>query len=271
MSTLFVAFEDFILSREAALCSPQTVDFYQRMLKPFLALANGSPPSNRMVREFLSTVAQRGVSSATVHAHARAVRAFLRFAYEEGWIEEPVTVRMPRLEQKRMEVLNREDVKRVLSVCGTRDRALVMTLIDSGIRRGEALDLTWEDLDLHTGAVHVRSGKGRKARVTYVGAKTRRALLRWGGGQRSSAIFPLTASGGTTLMARLSQKSGVHITFHKCRRTFATWALRQGMNLLSLQRLLGHSSLEMVRRYALQSDADLYLAHVLNGPIDNHL
>ena len=127
MSTLLVAFEDFILSREAELCSPETIDFYRRMLKPFLALANGSPPSNHLVREFLSTVAQRGVSSATVHAHARAVRAFLRFAFEEGWIEEPVTVRMPRLEQKRMEVLSPEDVKRVLDVCGARDRALVMT------------------------------------------------------------------------------------------------------------------------------------------------
>ncbi|MCH7611460.1 MAG: site-specific integrase [Chloroflexi bacterium] len=95
MSTLFVAFEDFILSREAMLCSPETIDFYRRMLRPFLTLANGSPPSNRMVREFLSAIAQRGVSSATFHAHARAVRAFLRFAHDEGWIEEPVTVRMP--------------------------------------------------------------------------------------------------------------------------------------------------------------------------------
>ena len=81
---------------------------------------------------------------------------------------------MPRLDQKQMEVLSREDVKRVLSVCGIRDRALVMTLIDSGIRRGEALDLTWEDADFRTGAVHVRRGKGRKARVTYVGAKTKK-------------------------------------------------------------------------------------------------
>ena len=160
------------------LCSPETIDFYRRMLKPFLTMANGSPPSNRMVREFLSTVGQRGVSSATVHAHARAVRAFVRFAYEEGWIEEPVTVRMPRVEQKRMEVLSREEVKRVLSVCGTRDRALVLTLIDSGLRRGEALSLVWDDVDLRTGAVHVRRGKGDKARATYIGSKTRRALLR---------------------------------------------------------------------------------------------
>ena len=211
MSTLFVAFEDFILSREAMLCSPQTIDFYRRMLKPFLATANGTQPTNRMVREFLSTVAQRGVSSATVHAHARAVRAFVRFAHEEGWIEEPVTVRMPRLEQKRMEVLSREDVKQVLSVCGTRDRALVLTLIDSGLRRGEALALDWEDVDLRTGMIHVRRGKGGKARVTYIGAKTKRALLPWGGGQRSSAIFPLTASGRTTVTR--SQTTKWKITF----------------------------------------------------------
>jgi site-specific recombinase XerD len=162
MSTLLVAFEDFILSREAALCSSETIDFYRRMLRPFLEFTDGNELSNRMVRSFLATVAQRRVSSATVHAHARAVRAFLRFAYEEGWIEGPVTVRMPRVEQKRMEVLSPEDVKKVLSVCGLRDRALVMTLIDSGLRRGEALALTWEDLDFHTGAVHVRRGKGAK-------------------------------------------------------------------------------------------------------------
>ncbi|MFV2043989.1 MAG: tyrosine-type recombinase/integrase [Anaerolineales bacterium] len=71
-------------------------------------------------------------------------------------------------------------------------------------------------------------------------------------------------------MARLSQKSGVHITFHKCRRTFASWALRQGMDLLSLQRLLGHSSLEMVRRYAQQSDRDLKNAHLEFSPIDHY-
>ncbi len=49
MSTLLVAFEDFILSREAKLCSHETIDFYQRMLKPFLALAIGSQPSNCLV------------------------------------------------------------------------------------------------------------------------------------------------------------------------------------------------------------------------------
>ena len=80
MSTLFVVFEDCILSREAMLCSPETIDFYRRMLRPFLKFADGTPLSNRTVRSYLATVAQRDVSSATVHAHARAARAFLRIA-----------------------------------------------------------------------------------------------------------------------------------------------------------------------------------------------
>ncbi|GMR09974.1 MAG: hypothetical protein BMS9Abin28_0795 [Anaerolineae bacterium] len=140
---------------------------------------------------------------------------------------------------------------------------------------GEALALDWGAIDFRTGIVHVRRGKGGKARVTYVGAKTRRALLRWSSSQaravsrkrgiklqgadnieeRKSRSFQRSQIpqflaggwGGATLMARFSRKSGVHITFNMRRRTFTTWALNGGMDLLSLQRLPGHSSLEMVR------------------------
>ncbi|MFQ5923543.1 MAG: tyrosine-type recombinase/integrase, partial [Anaerolineales bacterium] len=121
---------------------------------------------------------------------------------------------------------------------------------------------------------HLAAMKSRmemESMVKIDGRKSRSFQRGWGGVQRSSAIFPLTASGGTSLMARLSQKSGVHLTFHKCRRTFATWALNGGMDLFSLQRLLGHSSLEMVRRYARQSDRDLKSAHDRTGPIDHTL
>ena len=62
MSTLFLAFEDFILSRQAALCSPATIDFYRRMLKPFLTLANGTPPSNRMVWKIELAARSKGPS-----------------------------------------------------------------------------------------------------------------------------------------------------------------------------------------------------------------
>lgn len=90
----------------------------------------------------------------------------MRLAHEEGWIEEPVTVRRPALERKRTDVLIRGEVERALCACGGRDRALLATLIDPGLRRGGALVLGGEDVDLHAGAVHARSGKGGEARVS---------------------------------------------------------------------------------------------------------
>ncbi|MFV2043748.1 MAG: hypothetical protein ACC700_11010, partial [Anaerolineales bacterium] len=108
MGTLFVAFEDFILSREAQLCSPQTIGFYRRMLKPFLALANGSPPSNRMVREFyrlLRSVEFRPRPSTPTPGRCRPSSGLLM---KRTGSKSRSSVRMPRLEQKRMEVLSRK-------------------------------------------------------------------------------------------------------------------------------------------------------------------
>lgn len=70
-------------------------------------------------------------------------------------------------------------------------------------------------------------------------------------------------------MARLNHKSGIHITFHQHRRAFATWALRGGMDLISLQGLLGHKSVRMVRRYALIDASGLRAAQERTMPIDS--
>jgi integrase/recombinase XerD len=267
-----IAFEDFILSRQASLCSPATLDFYTRMLTPFLESLTDSKPTAQDVRRFLAGVASRGVSAGTVHAYARAVRAFLNFCYAEGYLDQPVKVDMPRVPQKRMEVLTPGEIKKVLAVCNVRDRAIVLVLIDSGLRRGELLGLTWDDIDFKTGAVLVRHGKGGKSRTTIIGVKSRRALLKW---RRQSnpngGPFDLTGSGLASVMDRISKRSGVKISCHKCRRTFATLALRAGMDVLSLQRMLGHSTLEMVRRYVTQVDADLLVVHRQHSPVETFL
>jgi integrase/recombinase XerD len=74
--------------------------------------------------------------------------------------------------------LTTDELRRVLRSCvNLRDRALVLLLADSGTRRTEVLNLNWGDVDFSTGAALVRRGKGGKARVTAIGATTRRALL----------------------------------------------------------------------------------------------
>jgi integrase len=265
ISNKHVILTDFLLSKRAQLCTEQTIDWYERMLAPFIS---NYQFNSKDIRFFLASIAKRNVSSSTVHAHARALRAFMNFCYEEEYINKPIKVPMPKVHRKRMEVLSEAGLKQIVKVCSVRDKSLILLLIDSGIRRGEAIALNWEDIDIKSGQIIIQRGKGSRARVTYIGAKTRRALLKWKSQSPRNPIYPLTKRGASSIMDRLSRKTGVKITFHMCRRSFATFALRNGMDLFSLQRLLGHSTLEMTRIYAQQVDSDLQVAHKYNGPVD---
>lgn len=87
---------------------------------------------------------------------------------------------MPRVEQKKMRVLSPEELSRILKVCKKpRDKSVILFLVDSGMRRSEAVSLNWIDVDIPTGVVNIRRSKSKKARSTFIGVKTRRALLRY--------------------------------------------------------------------------------------------
>lgn len=166
--------------------------------------------------------------------------------------------------------------------CATaRDKAVVLLMADTGLRRSEVVALDWGDLDLRAGLVRVRRGKGGKARSVVVGARTRRALMRYrrqvphaeadpvfqsqrGGGR-------LTGGGLHTWLRRAGERAGLRVSAHALRRTFATLSLAAGMDALHLQALLGHSTLEMVRRYVQMVETDLVAAHREHGPVDRWL
>jgi integrase len=226
-------------------------------------------------------MAKAGLSDSYIHSHARAFRTFLRFLFDEGYISKPIKVDMPSIAKKPLRVLSPIELKKVLSACMTkRDKALVMLLVDSGLRRAEACSLNWGDIDIKSGLVRVQQGKGRKSRSVVVGVSTRRNLLRYRRQVSHNDEEPvlqtstgkrLSHNGLRSALLRIGERAGVHLTPHALRRTFATLSLRAGMNPLHLQGLLGHSSLEMVRRYIRMVDDDLLEAHRKHGPVDRWL
>ena len=121
------AYQEFILSRRAALLSEATIDFYEYTVGSFVKNVGFSDPSqinSRLIREYLTLIRERGVSSSTIHAHARGVRAFVRFLYAEEYVEKQIQVTMPRVEVKPMRVLSEEELGKVLKACRRpRDRA----------------------------------------------------------------------------------------------------------------------------------------------------
>jgi site-specific recombinase XerD len=232
------------------------------------------------IRAFIAEMLGRKLSDSYVHIHARTIRTFMNFLYNEKYIPDPVKFKLPKIEEKRLLCLNAEQVETLIKACDDiRDKALILLMVDTGLRREEVCQLDWEDVDITSGVVRVDRGKGGKARSVVVGVTTRRALLAYRR-ELNMPAGPLFVTrdglrflpmGLRAIFQRLTKKTGIKVTPHSLRRTFATMSLRAGMNPIHLQGLLGHSTLDMTRRYIQMVDDDLVEAHKLHGPIDNIL
>lgn len=277
------AYTDFYLSRQAMNCAETTLLWYQRTAGKFLqwiehqGVTNPEEVTARFVRAYLAMLADRGKQDTTLHAHARAIRTLLKFWHAENYLSRAVTFEMPKLFKKRLPVLTVDELQKVLKACDVRARAVVLFLVDSGLRRAEAVALNWSDINFQSGRVQVRRGKGKKDRTAAIGATTRRALLAYRRTllDRDGTVFQtrdgrrFVSDGFVQIFNRLEKKTGIRIRPHMLRRTFTILSLRAGMNPLHLQNLGGWTSLDMVQHYAGMVDDDLLAEHKAHSPIDS--
>jgi integrase/recombinase XerD len=275
---------DFMLSREAKMCTRRTLDWYSYHLgriNEWLKENGVFQPeeiNSGIIRSFLSDLGTQNLSSSYINGYARILRTFTRFLFKEGYITEEIVFDMPKLIKRRQRVYSVEEVKKILKACkNKRDRAFILFMVDSGIRLGEVLALNWENINLNNGIVRIDNGKGGKFRTVVVSPKTRQALVKYKSeieGSDFNALFQtihstrFTESGLRSWMNRLSKKAGVHIAPHALRRSFATLSVKAGMDLFRLQALMGHSSLEMTKSYVRTLDEDLLEAHQKHSPIN---
>lgn len=171
----------------------------------------------------------------------------------------------PRRARKLPLILSREEVKALLESAGRlRDRALLSTLYGSGLRVSEAIQLKPRDIDARRNVLWVRQGKGRKDRQTLLPAKLLELLrLYWRAERPGDWLFP--GADGTRpigpktvyLACRAAaQTAGLRkpIHPHSLRHAFATHLLEGGVNLRTIQLLLGHANLETTARYLQVAD-----------------
>jgi integrase len=277
------AYTDFILSRQAMNCAPTTLSFYKGTAGIFLSLfemqgvIDTEQVTARIVRQYLAGLAAQKKADRTLHAHARAIKTLLKFWHREKYISAPVVFEMPKIAKKRLPVLNAEQLQTVVKACNIRDKAIVLFMADSGLRREEVSLLNWADVDMQSGLVRIHRGKGGKARISRVGATTRRALLAYRRTlqDREGALFKHRRTGvrlsGNALRLvyrRLTAITGIHVTPHAMRRTWALLSLRAGMDALHVKDLGGWGSIEMVSYYASLEDEDLMQAHRDHSPVD---
>jgi site-specific recombinase XerD len=291
-SALTLAYDSFLLDAEARRLSPKTLRYYQQQLGPFLEAVEEqgarSPQgiTAHHIRSYLVGLQHRGLSSGSQHAAARAIRAFCNFMVMEEMLEKsPMKrVKMPKLDKKILPSFTPQEVHRLLKACKyVRDRAIVLCLLDTGCRASEFVALDIGDVDIKSGAVKIKHGKGGKQRVAFLGSQARKALLKYfmerGEISTGDPLWQSMTTGGRLtdyglrmLTRSLRDATDIqHCHPHTFRRTFALWSLRSGMNIYALQQIMGHSDLQILRRYLALVEEDLYDAHRKHGAVDNML
>ena len=268
-------FESYLRHKWRLNHKPSTLQGSFAAVKLFLELyrRSGKKDLSEMERADLEAFVEHlqdcGLKISTVRTKLACLIAFLHFLFEQDVISGSVLKRPMKL--KLPEILPRAmhpaDVKKLLSVIDNiRDRALILLLLRTGMRIGEALGLRLNDLDLRDRKVHLFQGeKNSMGRVVYLSDDVLSALKRWlrQRDQNKEFIFygnsnkPICYSTGRSRFMRYIQKAALEqkgYTVHCLRHTFASELLNAGMRLECLQQLLGHQDIEVTRRYARLTD-----------------
>ncbi len=283
----------FLLSCKVDGYTKQTLDGYQAKLRLFVRFADSlrinhpSEVTANEIRLFLLHKKET-CNAVTIHDHYRVLRRFFNWMVDEGIVEKTpmASMKPPRVPKPMVTPFNSEHIKTLLLFCddrtflGARNKAIILTFLDTGLRLSELADIQLQDIDFDHETIKVM-GKGAKERIVRVGKAAQKALLRyllmrddelpclWLSEERR----PLTAWGVERMIQNLGKRArftDVRCSPHTFRHTFGTQALRNGASVYEVQSLLGHSTLDMTRRYtATLNSEDAVISHRKFSPVDN--
>ena len=275
--------------------SPHTIGYYRDRLRQFfefcrnqLGVTEINSVSAAEVRAFVTHGLDLGYSISTINHTLGAARTLFNYLVEEDRLSKsPLTRVKPLRAQKRLiQTFSDDQVDRMLAQCsrktfiGLRNRAMILTLLDTGLRVSELCGLMTADIDWSSGFVSV-FGKGSKQRLLPFGASVRKALHEYlerrGDIHGKHQVFlsqyaePLGRRVVNVIVQRLGEKagvSGVRVSPHTSRHTFAKNWILNGGDPFSLQRILGHTTQQMVAQYVNLAADDIRVQHSKFSPAD---
>ena len=289
------AISEFILEQRVRGNSNATVSYYRNVLGYFLEFSGNVDVTELTLhrcREYYLQLAQDEINSVSVQSYIRGLRAFLRWLYDNEYITENICAKfkLPKATRKVIDVLTEEEIALLFdSILGrhelaVRNRLIVALMLDCGLRRHEVVTLTVSAVHLRDRYIIVQQGKGDKQRVVPFGKFTAKLVERYlkltaQRLPREALIIKLSGDGpaegitDTTLIQlfrKLKKRTGIYrLKPHLLRHTFATRYLENGGNIYSLQQILGHTSLDMVKRYLHLANTRIRKDFSRFSPLDN--
>ena len=279
-------------------CKANTLKQSATTLAQFLSFfaGKGNIVLEQLTREdleaFVEDLQDRGMKPTTVNTRLRGVYAFLRYLILEykvvSWelMERKIRLKLP---DRLPRAIDAQHIQQLLAVIDNpRDRALILILLRTGMRIGELLNCKVGDVDLAEQKILIyQSDKTCAGRAVYYSDDAHQALLAWlkDRDPLKQPLFygwganPLGYEAARSILQKCLQKAGLHhngYSLHCLRHTYATDLLNARMPLECLRVLLGHSNLEITRRYARLSDKTreeeyfTAMERILKGAVDEN-
>lgn len=280
--SLGAAVDLFLAAKAAEGASPSTLEWYRMIVGRAARRFGAARPLDRIgvaeVRAWLLEL-RATLSPESIAGYVRGLKAFGNWCAAEELAAAAGFrgLRRPRVPRRLIAPFTDAELQRLLALAEPRERALALLLLDTGLRLAEVAGLRVGDLR-PDGTIRVM-GKGSKERMVPIGATARRAVVRYVATRdRVGPADPLFVGrkgrlglGGIQVaIRRLGRRAGVatRCSPHTFRHTFARSYLVNGGDVFSLQQILGHTTLDMVRRYVSLSEADLVARHRAVSPAD---
>jgi len=218
----------------------------------------------------------REVSPSTVNREMTCLKTIFNKAKEWGKIKENQIslVKLFTVQNARLRYLEKEEIARLIQACPDHLKAIVTVALNTGMRKGEILGLKWPDIDFRNRLIYVLQTKNREIREIPMNDIVFRILLKVRKNPKSPYVFckkegsPYrNITGGFTNALKRARIRDFR--FHDLRHTFASHLVMAGIDLKTVQELLGHKTFEMTLRYAhLSQDHKRWAINVLGHRLD---
>lgn len=303
-SNIRLFIDEFITVKQTEGRSPNTIKWYKHMLYRFADylgddirlkdftvdrargyIAKLQATDTRYDEHPFQKQKRGGLSAYSIHGYVRTLKVFSRWLFDEGYTPTDVLVRVrrPKLPQTVVNVLTDEEINKLFAelqpgtFTGSRNLALYLLLFDTGIRASELCNLTLENTDFQKGEIKV-VGKGNKERIVPIVGNTKTALASYIHYYRpetdAQEVFvtfegtPYRYDALIHAMKRLGKKLGIpRLHPHLFRHSFAVKWLMNGGDEITLQKTLGHTSLEVTKLYLHLSNAQMQARHDQYSPV----
>jgi len=250
--------------------SVHTLRNYRLDLKAFEGFVKDQTVDRKLIRSYLAHLQMKGVSKRTVLRHLSSLRSMFKYLLKEKKIQAnpAADIGSPKLDKPIPKALSYAEVQELFDqpnteeLLGLRDRSIMELFYSSGLRISELAGMNRGDINFRARSLRVR-GKGKKERIVPMTKNVAKWIQKYLDDPRRyeegkphfqkdpDAIFlnkwggRLTTRSIDRLFKTHLQKSGLagHITPHTIRHTIATHWLEHGMDLKTIQVLLGHASL----------------------------